>query len=266
MQTFRKRLGRIIFETDTPAGKAFDVLLLLLILLSIFLVMLESVSSIRQQYVDALRWLEWVFTGLFTLEYALRIYAAYNRQKYIRSFFGSVDLLAVLPTYLSIFLEGSQYFIVIRALRLMRVFRILKLSRFLGEANTLSRALKASRAKITVFLLAVVTIVVIVGSVMFLVEGEESGFTNIPISVYWTVVTLTTVGYGDIAPQTPLGRFLAALVMILGYGVIAVPTGIVTSELSRADRYRNKVCDSCGLSRHDIDATFCKQCGALLTS
>ncbi len=265
MQNFKERLGHIIFETDTPASRLFDVALLWAILISVILVMLESVVGFREQYGLSLRILEWIFTGLFTIEYAIRIYVAYNRPKYIRSFYGIVDLLAILPTYLSLFFAGTQYFIVIRALRLLRVFRVLKLVRFLGEAGTLVRALRASREKITVFLVTVITLVVVIGSLMFLVEGEENGFNNIPVSIYWAIVTLTTVGYGDIAPRTPLGQFLSAIVMILGYGIIAVPTGIVSVELARAERQeRPRTCSDCQRSGHDPDAVFCKYCGELL--
>lgn len=266
---FQKRLGNIIFESDTPPAKLFDIILLIAIILSIVLIMLESVTPYRLRYGDAMRALEWVFTLIFTVEYVLRIYTAYNRPKYIRSFYGVVDLLAILPTYLSLFLVGAQYFLVIRALRLLRVFRVLKLFHFLGEANTLSRALRASRAKIVVFTIAVISIVMIIGSLMYVIEGAENGFTNIPTSVYWAIVTLTTVGYGDIAPQTPLGKFLASIAMILGYGIIAVPTGIVTSEIARAsheerERGRVRMCKRCHLGGHDKDAEFCKHCGGAL--
>ena len=263
MSAFRERLGHIIFETETPAARGFDVVLLWLILLSVALVMLESVTSIRARYGETLRVLEWGFTVLFTVEYVLRIYTARKRWRYIRSFFGIVDLLAIIPTYLSLLVVGSQYLIVVRALRLLRVFRVFKLMRFLGEASTLQRALQASREKITVFIVTVLTLVVIVGSVMFLVEGPANGFNSIPISIYWAIVTLTTVGYGDISPQTPLGQFLSAVVMIMGFAIIAVPTGIVTSELSKADReQREGVCPNCGHGGHDLDAAFCKYCGA----
>ena len=265
MSAFRERLGHIIFETETPAARGFDVVLLWLILLSVLLVMLESVTSIRARYGETLRVLEWGFTLLFTVEYFLRIYVARKPLRYIRSFYGIVDLLAIIPTYLSLLVVGSQYLTVVRALRLLRVFRVLKLIRFLGEASTLTRALQASREKITVFIVTVLTLVVIVGSVMFLVEGPTNGFTSIPISIYWAIVTLTTVGYGDISPQTPLGQFLSAVVMIMGFAIIAVPTGIVTSELSRADReQREGVCPNCGHGGHDLDAAFCKYCGANL--
>ena len=265
MNGFRQRLGNIIFEADTPAGKLFDVMLLIAIALSIALVMVESVTFYRLRYGVLLRRLEWGFTLLFTAEYLARIYTAYNRAKYVRSFYGVVDLLAILPTYLSLFFIGAQYFLVIRALRLLRVFRVLKLVHFLGEANVLVRALRASRAKITIFMITVVSLVIIIGSVMHVVEGPENGFNNIPISVYWAIVTLTTVGYGDVAPQTPLGRFLSALVMILGYAIIAVPTGIVTSEITRADRQdRIRVCKNCHMAGHDRDAVYCKHCGEAL--
>lgn len=265
----QRRVGDIIFETDTPASRAFDVALLWAILISVALVMLDSVAAIRSEYGRALRVLEWGFTLLFTTEYLLRLWVAYDRRRYATSFYGLVDLLAVLPTYLSLVFLGSQYLIVIRGLRLLRVFRVLKLMRFLGEASVLARALLASRAKITVFLVGVLTMVVIIGAAMFMIEGPRSGFVNIPISVYWAIVTLTTVGYGDIVPQTAFGKFLASVVMILGYGIIAVPTGIVTSELSRADRGRRSepehpTCDRCGLETHDADARFCKRCGEAL--
>ncbi len=268
-QRTREHLGNIIFETDTPAAKLFDVVVLWAILLSVALVMLESVLGLRAQYGGVLRALEWGFTILFTVEYLLRIYTARKRLRYVTSFYGVVDLLAVLPSYLSLVVAGSQYLIVIRSLRLLRVFRVLKLARYLGEANTLMRALRASRVKIIVFLWTVLTLVIIIGSVMYLVEGSESGFTNIPISVYWAIVTLTTVGYGDIAPRTPLGQALSALVMILGYAIIAVPTGIVTTELGRASQEEREerarvVCSRCGRSGHDADAVHCKYCGERL--
>ncbi|MCA9839079.1 MAG: ion transporter [Trueperaceae bacterium] len=264
MKSFKTRLGNIIFEHDTAAAKLFDVVLLWAIVLSVVLVMLESVASFRLRYGGPLRGLEWLFTALFTLEYLLRLYTAYNRAKYIRSFYGVVDLLAILPSYLSLFLTGTQYFIVIRSLRLLRVFRVLKLVQFVGEASILTRALRASRAKIIVFLVTVVTLVIIIGSLMFLIEGPANGFHNIPVSVYWAIVTLTTVGYGDIAPKTPLGQFFSALVMILGYAIIAVPTGIVSVELSRAEKAAERTCTHCDNSHHDSDALYCKRCGKAL--
>ena len=263
-QNMKKRLGDIIFEHDKRPDKLFDIALLIAIALSIVLVMLESVPWIRAEYGRTLRIAEWVFTILFTVEYLLRVYTARKPLHYMLSFFGVVDLLAILPGYLSLFLFGSQYLIVVRSLRLLRVFRILKLARFLGEASVLRRALSASMPKITVFLGTVVTLVVIIGSLMYVIEGAEHGFTSIPKSIYWAVVTLTTVGYGDISPQTPLGQTLSAVVMIIGYGIIAVPTGIVTSELSKAgneDKQPELHCPQCDSVEHDEDAVHCKFCG-----
>jgi len=231
----KDKLYRIIFESDTPSGKAFDVALLIAILLSILLVMLESVQQFSDKHGEWIRIGEYIFTGLFTLEYVIRIYCAPRRWKYIKSFYGVIDLISILPTFLSILIEGSQYALVIRGLRLLRVFRVLKLTHFLGEAEVLRKALRQSLAKIIVFIGAVLVLIFIVGSSMYLIEGPENGFTSIPVSVYWAIVTLTTVGYGDIAPQTVAGQTLASIVMILGYGIIAVPTGIVSVELSRAD-------------------------------
>jgi voltage-gated potassium channel len=231
----KDKFYRIIFESDTPSGKAFDVALLIAILLSILLVMLESVQQYSERYGNFIKHGEYVFTALFTIEYIVRIYCARRRWKYITSFYGIIDLVSILPTFLSILVEGSQYALVIRGLRLLRVFRVLKLTHFLGEAEVLRRALRQSFAKIIVFIGAVIVLIFIVGSSMYLIEGPENGFTSIPVSVYWAIVTLTTVGYGDIAPQTVAGQTLASIVMILGYGIIAVPTGIVSVELSRAD-------------------------------
>jgi voltage-gated potassium channel len=225
----------VIFESDTPAGKAFDVALLIAIVMSILVVTLESVSWIRVDYSALIKTAEWVFTVLFTIEYALRIYCAPRRLRYVRSFYGIIDLISIIPTYLSLFVAGTQYALVIRSLRLLRVFRVLKLTHFLGEAEVLRRALHQSAAKIIVFLGVVITMVFIVGALMYLIEGPENGFTSIPTSVYWAVVTLTTVGYGDIAPRTVAGQTLATIVMIMGYGIIAVPTGIVSVEMSRAE-------------------------------
>jgi voltage-gated potassium channel len=265
--TFRERLGEIIFETDTPVARGFDVALLWAILLSVGLVLLESVASVRARYGDALRALEWTFTALFTVEYAARVWTARRRWRYVRSFYGLIDLLAIVPTYLSVVLTGSQYLIVIRALRLLRVFRVLKATRYLGEAGVLARALRASREKITVFLVTVLTLVLIIGSAMYLIEGPRHGFDSIPVAIYWAIVTLTTVGYGDIAPGTAPGKFLSAVVMILGYAIIAVPTGIVTTELSRASRpaeFDVRVCPACGATGHGGDARYCRRCGARL--
>ncbi len=263
---WRIRLYDIIFEADTAAGKFFDVALLIVILLSVLAVMLESVAAVRAEQGPALRTLEWGFTILFTIEYGLRLICVPRAWRYARSFFGVVDLLAILPTYLSLLIPGAQSLLVIRALRLLRIFRVFKLGRFLGEATLLSEALRSSRHKVTVFIGTVFILVTILGSAMYLIEGEASGFTSIPRGVYWAVVTMTTVGYGDIAPQTIAGQTLAAAIMILGYSIIAVPTGIVTSELLEAARrpVTTRVCPSCMSEGHEYTARYCKDCGELL--
>ena len=263
---WRERLHEVIFEADTAAGKAFDIALIAGIALSVLAVSLETVSAFNDRYGVYLRGLEWTLTGLFTIEYGLRIVCTRRPLRYVRSFYGVVDLLSILPTYLSLFFEGSHYLLVIRLLRVLRVFRVLKLAQYVHEGRLLTHALYASRRKITVFLLAVLTLVMIIGSVMYMVEGEASGFTSIPRSVYWAIVTLTTVGYGDIAPQTELGRFFASIVMILGYGILAVPTGIVSVELARAESLdiSTQVCPTCALEGHDPDAVYCKYCGSAL--
>ena len=262
---WRERLRVVIFGTDTPAGKAFDVALLATILLSILAVMLETVQEIAAEHGPALRAAEWGFTGLFALEYVLRLISAPRASRYARSFFGVVDLLAVLPTPLSLILPGAQSLLVIRGLRLLRVFRVFKLAGYLGEANVLMAALRSSRRKVGVFLGTVLILVLIIGSAMYLVEGAENGFTSIPRAVYWAVVTLTTVGYGDVTPQTVLGQVLAALVMIIGYAIIAVPTGIVSAELVYARRPEaSRACPACETSGHEPGARFCKDCGEQL--
>lgn len=264
-KTRRTLLHEVIFEADTAAGKFFDVVLIACILLSVVAVMLDSVSSIRAEYGQALLILEWIFTILFTVEYLLRLSCVGQPWRYATSFFGIVDLLAVAPTYLNSLIPGSQYLLVIRILRVLRVFRVFKLVQYLGEARTLVHALRASRRKITVFLFAVLTMVVIFGSIMYLVEGAENGFTSIPRSIYWAVVTLTTVGYGDISPQTSIGQTIAAMIMILGYGVIAVPTGIVTVEMARQPaQITTQACPQCSAVGHDRDAVYCKYCAARL--
>jgi len=262
----RNTIHEIIFEADTPAGKAFDVSLMVLIILSVVAVMLESTSSIEIRYGGLLRTFEWVVTIIFTIEYILRLYCVGKPARYARSFFGIVDLLAILPTYLSLIIPGAQSLLVIRALRLLRVFRVLKLAHYVGEASELRAALRASARKIIVFLGAVLTIVVIVGSLMYLIEGEKNGFTSIPVSIYWAIVTMTTVGYGDIAPHTPLGKILASAIMIMGYGIIAVPTGIVSVELAGVTRRKisTQACPECGAGGHDADAVHCKYCGGKL--
>ncbi len=262
----RARLHEIIFEADTPAGKLFDVLLIVFILLSVFAVMLDSVSVVNAHYGDTLYVVEWAFTLLFTVEYALRLFCIGRPVRYAGSFFGVVDLLAILPTYASLFFPGTQYLVVIRMLRVLRIFRVLKLVQYLGEADLLMRALYNSRRKITVFVFGVITLTIILGSMMYLIEGPEHGYTSIPKGVYWAIVTLTTVGYGDISPSTAPGQILAALVMIMGYGIIAVPTGIVTAEIAIAmhDQVSTQNCPQCSAGRHDYDAKFCRICGAEL--
>jgi len=259
---FRQRLHEIIFEADTPAGKLFDVVLILSILISVIVVMLDSVADLNLKYGQLFLFLEWFFTLLFTAEYILRLSCIGRPTKYARSFYGIVDLLSILPSYVSLLLPSGKFFLVIRILRLLRVFRVLKLVQYVGESNYLQRALWASRRKISVFLLSVFLLMVIFGSVMYIVEGAENGFTSIPRSIYWAIVTMTTVGYGDISPQTSLGQAIASLVMILGYGIIAIPTGIVTAELTHKQNVSTQVCPECSAEGHDVDAKHCKFCGA----
>lgn len=265
---WREQLRVIIFEADTPMGKAFDVSLLIAIVASVVVVMLDSVAPIRAKYGGVLHTAEWVFTALFTVEYALRLVCVPVPWHYARSFFGVVDLLAILPSYLSLMIPGAEHLMVIRGLRLLRIFRVFKLGRFLGEASILQKALADSRHKITVFLGTIGILVTILGTAMYLIEGTENGFTSIPISVYWAVVTMTTVGYGDIAPQTVAGKSLAMVVMILGYAIIAVPTGIVTAEIVEsavaARKISTRCCPHCMAEGHDVDAHFCKECGGQL--
>lgn len=266
---WRGKVHEVIFEADTPAGKLFDVVLILTILVSIVVVSLESVPEIQLRYGAELRAAEWVITILFTIEYILRLLCVERPRSYATSFFGIVDLLAILPTYISVLVPGTQALTVVRVLRLLRVFRVLKLVQYVSEARTLNNALRASWKKIFVFLFAVLMVVVIVGSLMYLIEGPEHGFDSIPRAIYWSVVTLTTVGYGDIAPGTPLGQLLAMCVMILGYGIIAVPTGIVTRELVREDQldrrtFSTRSCQTCSAEGHDADAIHCKHCGSRL--
>ena len=265
----RRQLYDIIFESDTPAGRAFDVVLIMAIIASVLAAMLESVQDFRVQYGRILRTAEWIFTIGFTIEYVVRLAIVRRPTLYASSFFGLVDLLAILPGFVSLFVPGAQYLLVIRLLRVLRVCRILQLLHHLGEAELLLEALRHSRPKITEFLFAVLTLCVLFGSVIYLVEGPENGFVNIPISVYWTIVTLTTVGYGDIAPATPLGRGIAAMIMIMGYGIIAVPTGIVTVELGRVGRGAigaapGRRCAGCGREGHRPGATYCDHCGESL--
>ncbi len=274
-QNWRQKIHTIIAEADTPAGKAFDIVLLVLILCSIALVMLESVSEINALYHDYFYLGEWIITIFFTIEYVLRVISIRKPTAYIFSFYGIIDFLSTIPLYLSFFIVGTNALLAIRALRLLRVFRILKITRYIGEGNKLARALRDSRPKILVFLFAVLILSVIAGTLMYLVEGPEHGFKSIPISVYWCIVTLTTVGFGDIAPVTAAGQFIAALIMILGYGIIAVPTGIVTSEMARGkDKSISKdvdyvhtntqECHNCGTKNHQDSAVYCHKCGTKL--
>ncbi|MEM8523043.1 MAG: ion transporter [Bacteroidota bacterium] len=265
----RDRIHEIIFEADTPEGKRFDVIIMILIVASVLTVMLESVSVIQWQYEEVFYIIEWIFTIIFTIEYILRLYSVRYTWRYATSFYGVIDLLAIIPTYLSIFFMGSQSLLVIRALRLMRVFRIFKLGQFMSEGMIIVKAMKASRVKISIFLFFILIVVTIIGAVMYLVEGtfDNTGFTSIPKSIYWAIVTLTTVGFGDITPQTSLGQFLSAVVMILGYAVIAVPTGIVSAELvdqAKAAATNTQACRYCGEDGHDDDAKHCKYCGNIL--
>jgi voltage-gated potassium channel len=262
----RARAYHIIFDSDRGWARRFDVVLIIAILASVLAVMLDSVAGIRAQYGGQLRTLEWAFTILFTAEYALRLWSVKRPSSYALSFFGIIDVLAVLPTYLSLVAPGGQFLAVIRVLRVMRVFRVLKLARYVGEASVLAAALRSARYKISVFVVGILTVVCVVGSLMYIVEGPESGFTSIPRGVYWAIVTLTTVGYGDIAPQTSAGQALAAFVMILGYGVIAVPTGIVTAELTAIPRAggSGRSCHACRQPEPEEGAAFCRWCGTRL--
>ncbi|WP_100804450.1 ion transporter [Ulvibacter sp. MAR_2010_11] len=275
MWNWRERLYRIIYEADTPLGKLFDVVLLALILLSVVFVMLESVKTIDEKLHQVLYYGEWVITIFFTFEYIARIVTIKKPFRYIFSFYGIIDFLSTIPLYISLIFTGSHFLLTVRAFRLLRIFRILKITRYIGESNKLVKALKDSKAKIFVFLFAVLIIAIIAGTLMYLIEGEESGFKSIPASVYWCIVTLTTVGFGDIAPVTPLGQFIAAIIMIMGYGIIAVPTGIVSAEYTKTQRsvtvndenyvhVNTSSCRNCGASKHRDDAEYCHKCGTVL--
>lgn len=266
-QPWQKRLHNTIYEANTPAGKAFDVALLIAIFASILVVMLDSVASLHAAYGRLFFVLEWTFTILFTIEYVLRLFSIQRPLRYVLSPIGIIDLLAIVPSFLSFFFPGIHSLLVFRAFRLLRIFRIFKLGHFLTEAEFLTAAIRGSVRKIAIFMLAVIVLIVILGSVMYLVEGEEAGFTSIPESIYWGVVTVTTVGYGDIAPVTPLGKAIASVMMLIGYGVIAVPTGLITSELATNIHRRghsSETCGACGREGHDADARHCKWCGAVL--
>jgi voltage-gated potassium channel len=263
-RSWRERLHEVIYESNTIAGKAFDVSLLVLILLSIFVVVMDSIPAWHRRYGNMFFYLEWIFTFIFTIEYILRLISIKRPAKYIFSFLGIIDLLAIIPSYLSIFFIGAQSLLVFRALRLLRVFRIFKLSHYISEMRFLGTAIRGSLRKISIFMLTVVMLVIILGSVMYLAEGGNNGFSSIPESIYWAIVTITTVGYGDITPATTAGKLVASFIMLIGYGIIAVPTGIVTTEMALAARGReqkNEVCPKCGKEGHDMDARYCNRCG-----
>ncbi len=263
---YKEKLFRIIFKADSPAGKTFDIILLISIILSVIAVFLDSVGELHAEYGNELYIAEWIFTVLFSIEYFLRIYTVRRKWKYIFSFYGIIDFLAILPTYISLLVSGTQFLLVIRILRLLRVFRILKLDRFVGASGYLMESLKSSRHKIFVFLSTVMSIVVIMGALMYLIEGPANGFSSIPKSIYWAIVTLTTVGYGDIAPQTFWGQALASLIMILGYAIIAVPTGIITVEMTKNKEQGSLIrnCTNCGKMIRDEEALYCSHCGSPL--
>ena len=259
--TMKEKIHEVIFEADTPSGKYFDIALLLSIIVSVIAVSLESIESIDKVYHSQLVMIEWFFTILFTIEYILRLYSTEHSVKYSTSFFGVVDLLAILPTYLSIFIPGAQSLLVIRGLRLLRIFRVFKLSRYLGEANILSEAIIQSRTRIVVFLSTITVLSFITGAGMYLVEGPKHGFTSIPQSVYWAITTLTSTGYGDTVPITPLGKLLAIFIMIMGYSLIIVPTGIISTEMMKLGDISTQACKNCSKEGHDFNAKFCKHCG-----
>jgi voltage-gated potassium channel len=266
-KNWKTRMHEVIFESNTLAGKAFDICLLISILASIVVVMLDSISSFHPRFSRTFFILEWGFTILFTIEYLLRLICIKKPLRYVFSFLGLVDLLSILPMYLSIFLAGAQSLLVFRALRLLRIFRIFRLSHFLSEISFLREALKSSLKKISIFMLVVIAIVIILGSIMYIVESDESGFTSIPESIYWAIVTITTVGYGDMTPITPAGKLIASLIMLIGYCIIAVPTGIITTEIAlmaRSEKKGTESCPGCGKEGHDSNAVFCKYCGERL--
>jgi len=263
--TWQHKLHNVIYEANTPAGKLFDVSLLVFIVASIVVVMLDSVDTWHQDYGRVFNLLEWGFTILFTIEYILRLICIKKPLLYVFSFLGIVDLMAIIPGYLSILFLGGQSLLVFRALRLLRIFRIFKLTHFLSEMHFLGGAIRGSLHKISIFMLIVVTLVIILGSVMYLIENKQGGFASIPESIYWAIVTITTVGYGDISPVTPLGKFMASIIMLMGYGIIAVPTGIITNEMAlalRNKREKHETCPQCGREGHDADARYCKYCGS----
>ena len=264
--TFKETLHDIIFEADTRAGKTFDVILIIAISASVLVVMIDSVPSLHEKYHEWFYRMEIAFTLIFTIEYLVRVYCSPRRSRYIFSFFGVIDLLAILPTYLSFLLPGAQYIAVIRVIRVLRIFRVLKFMQYVRESQLLMGALYSARRKVFVFFFTLLTLIIILGSLMYLVEGPENGYDSIPRSIYWTIVTITTVGYGDISPQTPLGQALASLMMLIGYAVIAVPTGILTYEINRATLPPSLalICPKHPNARHEVDAVYCKLCGGAL--
>ncbi len=264
MTDLRKKIYRIIFKTDTPPGKLFDVVLLVMIVISVLVVVLESIKSLRLAHSLFFNQTEWFFTLIFTLEYLLRIYSHPKPIKYITSFMGVIDLIAVLPTYLGLVFDQTTFLLTVRAFRLLRVFRILKLTRYMSEADILRSAMKQSLRKIVVFFEVVIVLVLFMGTIMYMIEGEHNGFTSIPQSIYWAIVTITTVGYGDIAPVTVIGKIIASVAMLTGYSIIAVPTGIITVEIGKMSSKRpteTKECGTCSHVTHEIDAKFCSRCG-----
>ena len=262
----KSKLFRIIFHTDTLAGKIFDIFLLFAIIISVVVIMLETIPSVKQQYGEILFYAEWIITIIFTIEYVLRIIISHKTVKYITSFWGIIDLLSVIPTYIAIFITGTHFIAIIRVLRLLRVFRVLNLSMYMSAGTAITTALKKSKTKIGVFLYAIIVIVVLIGTLMYYVEGVENGFSSIPRSIYWAIVTLTTVGYGDISPQTNLGQFISSMIMILGYAIIAVPTGIVSAEMvmTKNTEKDNIICENCNYKYNTSEAIYCSKCGSKL--
>ncbi len=265
--TLRERLFQIIFESDTPLAKGFDIALIIMIVVSVIIILLDSVVSLKARYGEAFLIAEWVFTVIFTIEYVLRLYCLDRPVRYARSTYGIIDLLSILPSWLSLLIPGSQALLVIRVLRVMRLFRVLRLMEFVGEGHMLMEALERSRQKILMFLMTVLSLVIVFGALVYLIEPVEAGFTSIPKSIYWAVVTLTTVGYGDISPITPLGQFISAMMMILGYSILAVPTGVFSAEVMRSirrDQHSDEACPGCGHEGHERDAKYCRRCGTWL--